>query len=184
MSNEPKSKIKDYLEDELQKICLLEANSSRNVISVDEALDIYSQIQSELIPISLTDINENQIEEYLKNLEEDEQSVREESSNVCCPVCQRSNLVERNSMITCSSHACTFKIDMQKSGLTLSRLHARLEHVMGQHACTELPCFQFKSAEMFNKSDLIMLGQFNAASSASFFLMISCEHCNFLDLIA
>jgi hypothetical protein len=53
------TKLKDYLEDELNKICLLEANVES--LPLEAALEMYQIMQSELIPNEYSD---EQLQEY------------------------------------------------------------------------------------------------------------------------
>lgn len=174
--------MKDYLESELQKICLLEAKTNPTFISIDEATDIYNQIQMELLSFkSFKDINDNEIEDFMRNIENDNQLSLEET---ICPICQKANLLEANSMIACSATQCPFKIDMNKSGMDLSQLTARLQSLIRQHTCDEIPRFQFKSSDAITNNDLVMLNQFTSGKQVSFYLIATCDNCNFLDVIA
>jgi len=175
--------MKDCIEIELKKICILTANTMPNrpnLFSVDEAIDMYNQIQEELLL-------DNEIEEFMKYIQNDDRLALEQtskSSNVCCPVCQKSSLVEiDHSFIMCNSNKCNFKVDINKSGLNMSLLCSRLENIINQHTCAEIPCFQFKNATDFNNNDTIMLNQFVGNKPVSFYLLASCESCNFFDVI-
>jgi hypothetical protein len=185
--------MKDYIEIELQKICILHANTMQNLpsqISIDEAIEMYNQIQSELLSSSKSfkDFNDNEIEELMKSIENDQQSALEDlsrSSTVCCPLCQKSNLYEKDqSTIVCNSSKCNFNVDIHKSGFNLSLLNARLESILNEHKCSEIPCFQFKNVNEFNNNDYIMLNQIVGGKSVSFYLLATCQNCNFLDVIA
>jgi hypothetical protein len=178
------SNLKNYLEIELQKICLLEANTNPNlVLSVDQANEIYSQIQNEL-SAQLSDKDDIEIENILKNIENVDQL---ELDVLCCPVCKKSNVTEKDATIFCeNSSNCIFKINNSK--LTLSQLKTRIDMSMSQHeestCCDKLPFFQFKNQETIVPSDLVMLQHFTtSAQHVSFFLLVSCESCNFLDII-
>lgn len=95
VSCEDKKSAKDYLEEELQKICLLEATTQPELkITVDEANDIYKQIQLELIPQSLGEYTDDELLEILSKEELDEKISQEAISNninsyVVCPLCQK-----------------------------------------------------------------------------------------------
>ena len=177
------------MDEELQKICLLEAKTSHDLITIDEAIDIYKQIQIELISNSFKDINDNQLEEILVNIDREEEfikNVTSNSSDIICPVCQRSNLVELDSMIACknNSKGCSFRIDTSTTKETLKEFAARLDSAIRQHQqeqCSEVPVFLFKTADRLNKNEAFLINELSCPS-ASCFLMMSCEKCN-LDLI-
>ena len=151
---------------------------------------MYNQIQSEFLlsTKSFKDFNDNDLDDLMKTIENEEQSALEDlsrSTTVCCPLCQKSNLLESDqSTIVCNSNTCNFNIDMQRSGFNLSLLNARLENIVSEHKCSEVPCFQFKKAQDFNNNDLIMLNNIVGGKAVSFYLLATCQNCNFLEVIA
>lgn len=150
--------MKDYLQEELKKICILEAKTNKSLISSDEADEIYSQIQQELL-------TERLIEEYAQmEAMEEEMALNQKShrSVVVCPVCVKSNLVEDRSSIWCenvSVGACEFKINGHPNGLDLAQLAARLEAACHEHPCLNTPVFMYESSPCC--------------------LLMACEQCNF-----
>ncbi|CAF0703806.1 unnamed protein product [Brachionus calyciflorus] len=178
-----KSKIKDYLEEELEKICLLEAKSE--AITVDEALEIYKQIQNELIP---QDFDEAQLNDLLKQQEMEEMlnqesityALSDKNSHVFCPVCQKEFLTQENSFVYCKNvlkNRCNFKISCQETNLDLDKLAERLELALRNHNCNEVPIFQFKTKDQMSRSDLIFVSQlYGSQPVASCFLLICSEN--------
>lgn len=184
VENDPATKVIDFLEEELLKIFILEAKINPNLITLDEANDICNQVQKELLSSnSFKDINDNDIEEIMKHIENDNKSLEESFLSLCCPICQKSNLFEADSMIKCISNKCEFVIDIKKSGINLSQLSARLKSILSQHMCSEMPSFQFKSADNMTSNDLVMLNQFNVNRQVPSFLIVSCHSCDLLEII-
>lgn len=186
-----KSKFKDYLEEELEKICLLEAES--NSISVDEALKIYKQIQEEIIP---NDLDEAQLEELLKSQEREEMlnqdsichALSDEYSRIFCPICQKEFLTQENSIIYCKNllkNNCNFKINANETNLDLPKLADRLNKALLNHNCSEVPSFQFKTKDQMSQNDLILINLLSSFPSpnSSCFLIMSCENCSLMQSI-
>jgi hypothetical protein len=151
-------KLKDYLEEELQKICLLEANTNKALITVDEAFDIYRQIQAELIPSQFDD---QQIEEIIhrQDIEEETAINAIKTKSIVCPICMKSNLVQDGSFIYCKSllsNSCSFKLDTSIVKINIQELGTRLENAVRQHTCNDVPLFMFTNAEP-NSCYLIMM---------------------------
>jgi hypothetical protein len=185
-SNEQPAKIKDYLQEELEKICLLEAKTNHNLITSDEAYEIYQQIQQELLP----QYDTNQLDDYLKMLEIEEKlfedsinNINNNFSSIICPICFKSNLVQQNLMISCEN-GCDFKLDTVKTGIDMNQLKFRLDKAMGLHEnCSEIPQFQFKNAQSMDKNELVVLSQLSTLPSASCFLIMSCDKCQFMEMV-
>ncbi len=170
----------------MQKICLLEANTEPELrITTDEALEIYKQIQAELIPTSFSDYTDEQLSEILENEERLEKLNQETILNnfnksLVCPVCQKSNIYEENNMLICNNiSGCKLKIDTLRCLVNLNELDRRLEIALAQHDCSEVPFFQFKARD----EDPVLFEQLIANKDASCFLLMSCEKCNFLEFI-
>jgi hypothetical protein len=146
--------LKDYLDDELEKICLLEAKVSDQLISIDEAADIYKQLQYELI----------QHQQYDDDVFYQHQEVEMPSINnhVICPLCQKSELsIDNKKFISCPK--CFLWIDADARQMTLSDLNLCLENAVKQHNCPEIPYFKmFKEQENSNGT-----------------LLMICENCDF-----
>lgn len=184
-----KSKIKDYLEEELEKICLLEAEN--NSISVDEALEIYKQIQEEIIPnnvdeVQLNELLNNQEREELMNQDSIYHALSDEYSRIFCPICQKEFLTQENSIIFCRNflkNACNFKINCHETNLDLVKLADRLNNVLLNHSCSEIPIFQFKTKDQMSHNDLILISQLNPSPISSCFLIFSCENCSLMQSI-
>ncbi|RMZ95081.1 calpain-3 isoform X2 [Brachionus plicatilis] len=181
-----KTKFKDYLEEELEKICLLEAES--NAISVDEALEIYKQIQEEIIP---NDLDEAQLDELLKSQEREElmnqdsiyHALSDEFSRIFCPICQKEFLVQENSVIYCKNFLkknCNFRINCYEARIDLPKLAERLNTALVNHNCSEVPSFQFKTKDQMSQSDLILINQLSSFPTHSCFLVMSCENCSLM----
>ena len=120
------------MQEELEKICLLEAKTNPNLITSDEAYEIYQQIQKELLP----QYDTNQLDDYLKMLEIEEKLFEDSINNinnnflsVICPICFKSNLVQQNSIINCEN-SCNFKLDVVKTGIDMNQLKLRLDNAM------------------------------------------------------
>lgn len=157
---------------------MLEAKS--NLISIDEAIEIYKQIQAEL-SASLLDPDQELIEEILKG-EEAQQNLSEDTSSIMCPVCQKANLIEENNQIRCrnSGVRCNFAMDTSRSGLTLYELGRRLEIAVHNHTCNEIPTFEFRSIDPTNRNDVIFITQLSCQPNTNCLLLMSCENCNFM----
>ena len=145
--NKPKTVLKDYLEEELQKIMLLEAKTSSSLLSIDEASDIYKQIQQELI----SELNDQQIEEILRNEDFEQEMVLQNAANnkfhnVCCPVCFKANLKQEFNQVFCPN--CNFGYDVQKVKIDLNQLASRLDEAMRNHLCNDVPLFMFRNSEL------------------------------------
>lgn len=169
-------KLKDYLEEELNKICLLEAKSES--LPLDAALEIYQQIQHELIPLEYTD---NQLSEYyeydqLNEMINNEAIYNQLHAVVVCPICQKANLKKENNLIKCTS--CSFQITTQ---FELSDLSMRLEHAIKQHPCNDIPVFEYKN--YVDKNDAVLMSQLGLSSNQSSFLIMSCDKCSFTQFI-
>lgn len=159
-------KFRDYLEEELEKICLLEAQT--NSITIDEAIEMYKEIQGELLPT----YDDKQLEEIIQSQQYEESILNAVLNNnlyVICPICQRANLSETHEQIYCrNSSQCHFKIEKSKANnIDLSTLQTRLETCVKQHECSEPPRFQFKTSE----------------SVTSCFLLMSCDKCEFMSFL-
>ena len=176
----------------MEKICLLEAQTES--ISIDDAIEMYKQIQEELIPISFGDLSDEQIEELLKSQEMEDKMNQEnilyvsmnKISQVFCPICQKEFLKQEYPTIYCQNvvnNNCNFKIDCQETNLDLEKLAVRLEDAMRQHQCNEIPYFQFKTKNSMDKNDLILFNQFSSSPNNSCFLLMSCDNCCFLQSI-
>lgn len=185
--NESKGKIKDYLEEELQKICLLEATTKPELkISVDEAAEIMRQIQLELIPAQISD---EELIEILR-LEEQNDMMNQEailnnsSIYVVCPLCQKSSLEQSTpSLITCkNTAACNFKIDQTQVKCDLNELSVRLQKALASHNCSQVPYFQSRSDIVPGSQDANMLMGLTGSFRSSFLLM-SCDTCNLMEFI-
>lgn len=185
MGTKEQKTAKDYLEEELEKICLLEATTKPELkISVDEAIDIYRQIQKELIPTSFAEYNDDELSEILMREEMQEFSHREAISNnsetkVICPLCQKTNLITNGPMIQCKN-SCDFKVD--SATMNLNDLSERLSAAISHHDCNNLPIFQYKSNIQSGSQDAALLKQLYGSTNSSFLLM-SCENCNFMEFI-
>ena len=157
----------------MEKICLLEAKTNPDLITIDEAIVIYKQIQAELIP------NSNQDEEIIKELLESENI----KTSVVCPICQKANIVQEGSIIYCkNTTGCILRINVSDSNLSLNDLVARLEQAVKQHPCNEVPYFKFKDS--LDRSDLALLSLIKPNSiNSSYLLIMSCEHCQFMQSI-
>lgn len=173
----------------MEKICLLEAEN--NSISVDEALEIYRQIQEEIIP---NDLDEAQLNELLNNQEREElmnqdsiyHALSDEYSRIFCPVCQKEFLTQENSVIFCKNlqkNCCNFKVNCHETNLDLVKLAQRLNNALINHSCSEVPSFQFKTKDQMSHNDLILINQLNSCPVTSCFLIMSCENCSLMQSI-
>jgi hypothetical protein len=180
---------KDYLEEELEKICLLEATTQPELkISTDEALAIYKQIQNELIPQEYAEYTDEQLSEIFESGELIEKLNQEDifynlnkNITVICPLCQKSNLVEDKSSIICQNvHSCNFKIDIRKTNVDLFELARRLDYSIAHHECDGVPHFQFKTSD--NSNDSILFDQLSA-SKATCFLLMTCDKCSLMEFV-
>lgn len=159
------------MDDELKKICLSEA---KDLVSIDEAIEIYNQIKSEMIEYvnnglsSSLELDAMQEQEILEKC--DQEKLFE--NRIVCPVCQKQNLNVNGNIIECAnaqSGSCEFKVDASKSDIrNQEELFARLQNVTQQHPCNEVPKFLFR---FFDNSD-------NKNS-----LVIYCENCGFMQNI-
>ncbi len=180
---------KDYLEQELQKICLLEATTQPELkINPDEAAEIYKQIQMELIPTSYGEFSEEQLLEILQQEEINEMRNQEAvnsnlSTVVVCPVCQKSNLVQEQNLICCLNPAgCSFRFDVMKMNLQLCELERRLKSAISKHECAYVPSFEFKTGIQPNTKEAEVLAQLSG-SKQSCFLLMSCDKCQDMQFI-
>ncbi len=188
------TKIKDYLQEELQKICLLEATLNPNLITIDEAEDIYRQIQIEILP--QYDIEASQLDDYLRQLEIEEKlfedSILTSNNNfkqIICPVCQKSNLIQTQSWLKCQKD-CGFRVDSIKTGIDVNQLEQRLEIAMNKHEnCNEIPQFQFKTFESVGSNantinnEQILFSQLSTLPQASCLLIMTCEKCQLMHMV-
>lgn len=187
MGTKEQKTAKDYLEEELEKICLLEASTKPELkISIDEAIDIYKQIQKELIPTSFAGYNDEELIEILKQEEMQELGNQEAISNnsgtnVICPLCQKTNLITNGSFIQCKD-SCDFRIDMTSMNISLSGLSERLSAAISHHDCNNRPVFQYKTNIQPGSQDAAFLKQLSGSTNSSFLLM-SCDNCNFMEFI-
>ena len=162
----------------MNKICLLEAKSES--LPLDAAIEIYQQIQSELIP---TEYSDEQIKEYYDYEQQVNAMINNEiltnqmKTNVVCPVCLKWNLTKENNVIKCCNQQCQFNIT---TNLTLSDLSSRLETALKQHPCNEAPSFEYKNCT--NMNDVILMKQLGLTNQSSF-LMMSCDRCCFNQFI-
>ena len=124
--NDSNTKLKDYLEDELNKICLLEANIES--LPLDAALEMYQIMQSELIPNQYSD---EQLQEYYE-YEQANENMYSEVMTVVCPMCQKSSLIQTNKQIV-KCNECLFAM---KTNLSLGELALKLNNALDQHACS------------------------------------------------
>jgi hypothetical protein len=151
-SNENINTLKDYLNSELEKICFEEA--TKDLISIDDAIDIYKQIQYEL---SIEDMN--QIMDENISLKDDIFEIK-----VICPLCQKCELEETQFTIECKQ--CSFKLNTIQSNIRLKDLSYLLENAVAQHTCNEVPYFQTSGSNI-----------------DEFILLMSCDKCNFMKFI-
>lgn len=167
---------KDYLEEELKKICLFEATTQPELkITSDQAMEIYKQIQLELVPTSLSEFSDDQIAEIFaieeRNEKINQKDIIDQMNNditVICPLCQKSNLIQEDSNIICTNAPmCNLRIDDSK--LNLIGLSKRLGFALNQHDCSEVPIFQFNNmcTKSVKESHLIM----------------TCNKCNLMEFI-
>ena len=141
------------------------------MISIDEAVDIYKQIQNELIPSQFSSLDDHQIEEIIRAQEQEEELVLNASTlankTIVCPICIKANLVQEKNFIYCQNfqiNSCNFILDCSKiNRMSLDELGRRLNESIKQHSCNETPIF------MFNNSDM-----------KSFDLMLICDSCGHL----
>lgn len=165
---------------------MLEAES--NAISVDEALEIYKQIQEEIIPNNL---DEAQLDELLKSQEREElmnqdsiyHALSDEFSRIFCPICQKEFLAQENSVIYCKNFLkknCNFRINCYEARIDLPKLAERLNTALVNHNCSEVPSFQFKTKDQMSQSDLILINQLSSFPTHSCFLVMSCENCSLM----
>ncbi len=174
--NEDKpAKLRDYLDEELEKICLLEAKTNHSLITIDEAAEIYKQIQSEVLPSSLYDLDDAQLEDIIKRQDLEQElavsaSTKTAAEVVVCPVCMKANLTEGNFYIFCPNSinniSCSFRLNTSVVKFGLSGLTVRLQRAMGDHSCHHVPEFMFE----------------NAAES-SYCLIMLCDKCGFMHSI-
>jgi len=146
-----KEKLRDFLNEELEKICLLEAD--KNLITIDEAINLYKEVQSEMLNQEYEDFEEAWLLSSQAN------------DSVVCPMCQRTKLNEDNynRVINCGN--CGFKISTAQKKLTLAELAFKLQNAVAQHECAEVPYFQYCAES--NEVDLIMV----------------CDKCSFMHCI-
>jgi hypothetical protein len=155
------------LEEELQKICLLEARTNASLMNVDEAPEIYKQIQLEL----LQDLEDTQLEAIL-NMQDFEREMATSSSaattttQLVCPVCMKGSLQESSSQIFCSRASlgsCGFRVSTAVVRMNLGELAGRLQTAVAEHSCDSVPQFIFENS-----------------SAESLNLIIMCEKCRFM----
>ncbi len=166
--------MRDYLDEELEKICLLEAKTNNSLITIDEAAEIYKQIQSELLPSSYYDLDDEQLEEIIKrqDLEQDLVVAASNEANkiVVCPVCMKSNLTQTDSRIYCpnsvNNNSCSFRLDTSVVKINLSELASRLQNSTSEHSCHNVPEFMFENT-----------------SESSYCLIMLCDKCGFMQSI-
>ena len=150
--------LKDYLAEELEKICLFQATS--NELSYDEAMEIYKQIQEEL--------GSTQYYDYEKEI--DNICTQSSSFSCICPVCLKFNLNyldNEKSCIYCSN--CNFRINTRKSNhekLTIECFADLLNNSVKAHKCAEMPVFQ----QIID-------------DDGTQFLILICDACNFMMVI-
>lgn len=151
-SNENIKTLKDYLNSELEKICLEEA--TKDLISIDDANEIYKQIQYEL---SMEDMNQI-IDENIRFNDDIFET------KVICPLCQKCELKETQYTIEC--YQCQFKLNRIQSNIRLKDLSHLLEDAVTQHKCNEVPYFQTSGSNV-----------------DEFILLMNCDKCNFMKFI-
>ena len=146
-------KVKDMIEQELEKICLLEAKTSPDLLSIEEAAELYEQIEREILLSIMQDEEDELNQRLLKEYEADqfqlEKSFEDEQACILCPICQRANLREDNGKIFCSNNQagqCTFGVDKSATSVSILELGKRLEMAMGDHGCMEVPRFQLDNS--------------------------------------
>ncbi len=117
------------MEDELNKICLLEANVES--LPLEAALEMYQIMQSELIPNEYSD---EQLQEYYEYEKMNENMNNEiiQVTAVVCPICQKSNLNQTNNQII-KCNKCLFAM---KTSLSLGELSFKLNNALYQHTCS------------------------------------------------
>jgi hypothetical protein len=178
-----KSNLKDYLGEELEKICLLEAKANYETITIDEAIEIYKQIQSELLEL---DYDEKLAKEFLASDAPDETEFTS-TDQVICPICQKASLFENPSQsIECESNLCNFKLDCSQTTtkMSLQYLNSKLNTVVQMHCCNEVPKFEFKPIESCSPSELILLKEFSSSATLfNAFLLMHCDKCGFMQFV-
>lgn len=144
-------KVKDIIEQELEKICLLEAKTSPDLLSIEEAAELYEQIEREILLSIMQDeedeLNQRLLKEYEAEQSHLEKSFEDERASILCPICQRANLREDADRIVCQNSAagqCTFAVLKKTAagGVCIIELERRLESAMSDHACMEVPRFR------------------------------------------
>lgn len=170
--------MKDYLDEELEKICLTEASAS-SLISYDEAIEIYKQIQIEMA----SNLNNNNSignqPDYADYVDTTDDMIDFNNSCVICPLCQKCELNYTDSKfdhIYCKK--CSFKINTNRNKspsynnkLTLETLSTLLNTAVSEHNCTEKPNFE-----------LIIDDESDNPECTSVLLM-NCNNCKFMKFI-
>ena len=151
--SENKDKLNVYLDQELQRIFIEEA---KDMVSIDEAIEIYNSMRNEVFDMMLNE-----------QLEQQDRDAESEKQQVVCPLCQKANLTMRNGEIRCENSGqagCQLVADAKQSGVSdLDELARRLDEASQQHPCHDVPKFLFR----FLDEDL--------ENS----LLIYCESCNY-----
>lgn len=182
---------KDYLEQELEKICRLEAVTRPDLkITADEASELIRQIQLEMIPVEYGGLSDEQLSEIFDAEEADEimqrEAIRQNDEggvNVVCPVCQKASLIQREGVIGCpAQNGCLFKVEKSQLDLTLGELAKLLDKAMSCHECTNVPSFEFKAGIVANSAEAMLLKQMTG-SSRNCFLLMSCDKCQHMQYI-
>lgn len=126
----------------MKKICLSEAQRDDEVVSIDEALEIYNQIRSEMVEFMM-----QQQQDIISS--EPSPTESQTTSRVVCPLCQKENLemVEASGRIECGNCAprgrCEFKVEPGRVR-DLDELAERLQAAAQQHPCADIPKFLFR----------------------------------------
>ena len=146
-------RVKDIIEEELEKICLLEAKTRPDLLSIEEAAELREQIEREILLSIIQDeedeLNQRLIKEYEAEQTQLEKSFEADQANVLCPICQRANLIENALQIVCENKRagqCAFGVDKTRTCDSIADLARRLESAMSDHACMEVPSFHFDGA--------------------------------------
>lgn len=145
-------------------------------MSLDEAIDMYSQIKSEMMQSIELDASKilDELDLMAKYDEENALGI----NKVVCPLCQKESLemkMDKNgSTIECRNHrrnCCTLRFELASTDVKdLDDLSARLQSRIQQHPCSEVPKFLFR----FLDADEIV---------CSNGLLVYCDRCGFMEKI-
>lgn len=153
-----KNDLNKYLDDELRKIWLSEA---KDVVSVDEAIEMYNEQRSEIIELMTAESRESSVlreQDLVERLDQEALFDSRAGMRVVCPLCFRANLEMRARAVECPNHACRFRMNTAKLGVqSLGELSARLLDASQHHTCSEVPKFMLNVLDDPDDADSLFI---------------------------